>query len=341
MTEAFRSQAKLFVSMAAQALRRRRPGYALPGSYVAGGLLALVLFSGAFAKHQVSGAFAKHQGDPSNSGITTPSPLMDAIIQNTPGHSEGYPVGVPRTYAWCSGSSKSKNHGPPPDFTAVVGWGQVYPEFGATPPDPDQTATIEIANAKTFVRLKESREWLLVQDQATMSLAGAYFVSDFSPDRVSIPMETESRPDGSIAINSPPAGHNAHFWIVTRGVYPAGSADDVYVEMDMRISDAHTKHVANVGADWWRDAAAPFVEGFANNPGVGMSNWISLSPEWSKLRFYSSSTEAILAAPPPPLEDVARNAAAPTVTRRRAVTLAPCLSRAYQPLPNVPGLNQN
>jgi hypothetical protein len=331
MAQAFPSQAKLFVSRVAQALRRRPPGYALLGSFVAGGLLALALFSG---------ALANHPDEPSNREITTRSPLLDAIIQNTPGHSEGYPVGVPRAYAWCSGSSKSENDGPPPDFAAVVGWGQVYPEVGATRPDQDQIATIEIANAKTFVRLRQSREWVPVQDQATMSLAGAYFVSDFSPNQASIPMEPESQPDGGIAINSPPAGYNAHFWIGTRGMYPAGSVDDVYVEMDMRISHANTKLVANVGADWWRDSTAKFVEGFANNPGVGMSNWISLSTEWSKLRFYSSSTEKLLAAPPPPLEGVAHIAGS-TVTRRRAVTLAPCLSRSYHPLPNVPGHDQH
>lgn len=321
MAEAFRSQAKLFVSSAAQALRRCPPKYALLGAFVAGGLLAPALFSGALA----------------NSTITTRSPLLDAVIQNTPGHSEGYPAGVPRAYAWCSGSSKSVKEGPPPDFTAVVGWGQVYPEVGATPPDQDKTATISIANAKTFVRLRQSRQWALVQDQATMSLGGAYFASDFSPDRPSIPMELKPQPNGSIVINSPPAGYNAHFWINPRGTYPAGSIDDVYVEMDMRTSNASTKLVANVGADWWRDSTAEFVKGFVNNPGAGMSNWISFSTEWTTLRFYSSSTETLLAAPPPPLEGVAHN----PVTRRRAVTLAPCMSRSYQPLPNVPGHDQN
>jgi hypothetical protein len=326
MAEAFHSQAKLVVSGATQVLRRLRSGYALIGSFVAGGLLALALFSG---------ALANRPDEPSSREITTRSPLLDAIIQNTPGHSEGYPLGVPRAYAWCSGSSKSNKHGPPPDFTAVVGWGQVYPEVGAAPTDQRQTTTIEIANAKTFVRLRQPREWVLVQDQATMSLAGAYFASDFSPETASLPMEPEPQSEGSIAIKSPPAGHNAHFWIATRGTYPAGSVDDVYVEMDMRISDANTTLVANVGADWWRDSTAKFAGGFANNPGVGMSNWITLSTKWSKLRFYSSSTETLLASPPPPLGGVAHDADS-TVTRRRAATLAPCQSRLYHPIPNVP-----
>src|SRR5262249_36589691 len=60
------------------------------------------------------------------------SPLVDAILQNTRGYSEGYPLGVPRNYKWCGGSYKS-NAAPPDDFTAVVGWGQVYPKVGAEP----------------------------------------------------------------------------------------------------------------------------------------------------------------------------------------------------------------
>lgn len=262
--------------------------------------------------------------------ITRASPTFDAIFQNTPGHSEGYAAGVPRTYAWCSGSFKPKNNGPPPDFTAVTGWGQVYPRAGAAS-KTKRDAAIEIANAKTYVRLKSTRRWILLQDQAEASLAGAYFVSDFAP-KPGLPMQLTPRPNGSMAITSPPEGYNAHYWITRRGTYPAGSVDAVYVQMDLRTSDPDAKLVANVGADWWRDPTAKFVQGFANNPGAGMSNWIGLSTEWSTLRFYSSSTPELLAAPPPPLAAPAADRSA-AVSRRRATTPAPCVSRLYQPLP--------
>ena len=44
---------------------------------------------------------------------------------------------------------------------------------------------ITIANAKTYVHLSATREWALVQDQATDGISGAHFVSDFSENRAS------------------------------------------------------------------------------------------------------------------------------------------------------------
>jgi hypothetical protein len=221
------------------------PGDAPPPSRVRlarlvrrGRLLALALFPG---------AVANHPDEASNSEITTRSSLLNAIIQNTPVHSEGYPVGVPRAYAWCSGCSKSENDGPPPDFTAVVGWGQVYPEVGATRPDQDQIATIEIANAKTFVRLRQSREWVLVQDQATVSVAGAYFVSDFSPNQASIRWN-RNRNRTTVSRST----RRRRVTMRTSGLAHAAciqpEASIMCMLVDMRISDANTKLVANIGA---------------------------------------------------------------------------------------------
>src|SRR5690349_14504705 len=62
--------------------------------------------------------------------VRADSPLTDAIMQNTRGCSEGYPLGVPRNYSWFGGSSK-RYASPPAAFTAVMGWGQIYPEVGS------------------------------------------------------------------------------------------------------------------------------------------------------------------------------------------------------------------
>src|SRR5262245_20588386 len=62
------------------------------------------------------------------------SPMRDAVAQNTPGRSEGYAAGVPRNFAWYCGYYRPTTDGmPPPDFTAVTGWGQIYPKAGAPP----------------------------------------------------------------------------------------------------------------------------------------------------------------------------------------------------------------
>jgi hypothetical protein len=258
----------------------------------------------------------------SSKEITITSPILDPINQNTPGQSEGYAVGVPRTYAWCSGSYKPPGtSAPPSNFTAVTGWGQVYPKVGA-PAYSNPDGSIMVANAKTYVHLNTTREWVLVQDQAAHEISGAHFVSDFKRG-LALPMKLSAQPDGSVVIGIPPTGYNDHFWIINRGTYAAGGVDGVYVQMDMRTNDPNMKFVANVGADWWRDATADYVQGFGNNPGAGMSNWVELSTQWSTLRFYSWSTSKLLTDPPPPL---AETKPAPVLVRRLASTSPPCLS---------------
>lgn len=262
--------------------------------------------------------------------VTIDTPLVDATVQNTPGYSDQYPAGVPKTFAWCGGSYRPPNNrAPPPDFTAVTGWGQIYPAIGAaeySTLDP----VIEVANSRTYVHLKGRNGWVLVQSQARIQIAGAHFVSDFSKN-AAIRMEIRQSPGGAAMIGAPPPGYNSHFWLVTRGTYPASSVDGVYVQMDMRSADPALNVVANVGADWWRNATAAFEDGFGNNPGAGMSNWLTLSTQWSTLRFYSTSNDDLWADPPPPLLST-RLPYMPTKTKRRDIARIPCsLSRETQP----------
>ncbi len=262
---------------------------------------------------------------------TIVSPMLDAITQNTPGYSEGYPVGVPNTFSWCSGSYKPPGSSKPPsNFTAVTGWGQVYQKAGA-PAYSNPNAAVEVANAKTYVHLKSTGQWVLVQDQATDNIAGGHFVSDFSGN-AAIDMKVNTLSDGSTALDAPPTGYNDHFWPSSRGTFAAGTVDAVYVQMDMRVNDPNLQLIANIGADWWRNDSAGYVDGFNNNPGAGMSNWVELSTQWSTLRFYSWSTSQLRAAPPPPLADSTLETK-PTITRRRANTSSPCLSRPHERLP--------
>lgn len=252
--------------------------------------------------------------------ITVTTPMLDAITQNAIGYSEGYPVGVPRSYAWCSGSYKPRGtSAPPSDFTAVTGWGQVYPKAGA-PKYSNPDGSIIVANAKTYVHLSTTRKWMLVQSQTTDEIAGAHFVADFARN-AAMKMKMNALQDSGVALSIPPIGFNAHFWMSKRGTYAAGSVDGVYVQMDVKTSDPNLKLVANVGADWWRDSTAGYVHGFVNNPGAGMSNWVDLSTKWSTLRFHSWSNSKLQANPPPPLADPTLEIEPPIVRRS---TSAPC-----------------
>ncbi len=226
--------------------------------------------------------------------------ISDIVAQNTVGGSEGLPVGVPKSYAWYNGLYKPAGYSAPPsNFTSVTGWGQVYQQAGA-PAYSNPNATVEVANARTYVHLRATGEWVLVQDQATNKMAGAHFVADFSGNKA-LGMRVSTLPGGSTALGAPPAGYNDHFWPSSRGVFAAGAVDAVYVQMDMRVSDPNLHLVANIGADWWRTPSAGYVDGFSNNPGAGMSNWVELSTQWSTLGFYSTSTAQFQGDLPPPL----------------------------------------
>ncbi|MHC2538681.1 hypothetical protein [Bradyrhizobium diazoefficiens] len=230
--------------------------------------------------------------------------ISDLIKQNTPGNSEGFPAGVPPSYNWYQGWNDGGLWSPPADFTAVEGWGQVYPKVGS-PPYSNPDAAVEVANAKTYVRIKHAGEWTLVQDQSRTQLTGGHFVPDFVGN-VAIPMKATPLGGATIAFDAPPAGYNNHFWYKARGTYPAGAVDAVYVQMEMRVTDPNLHLVAMVGADWWRDARAPYLDDHSNNPGVGGSNWIELSTQWKTIGFYSMSADGFRTSPAPPLRDLVR-----------------------------------
>jgi len=72
------------------------------------------------------------------------------------GQSEGYAVGVPRTYAWCSGRTSLPATARHLQFHSGHGMGTGLSESGApTYSNPD--GTIIVANARTYVHLTTTR----------------------------------------------------------------------------------------------------------------------------------------------------------------------------------------
>ena len=224
--------------------------------------------------------------------------ISDLVQQNTLGQSEAFPLGVPQSWNWYKGwISDGLLAAPPSNFTAVEGWGQVYPEVGQP---VSTTADVQIANAQTWVHIKQTNQWVLVQNQSTLGLTGGHFLADFSGNAATA-MPATALPGGGTSFDAPAAGYNDHFWYGSRGTYAAGTVDAVYVQMDMRVTDPNAHLIGMVGADWWRDASAPFVADHSTNPAVGVSNWVELSTQWQTLGYYSMSTTQFEANLPPPL----------------------------------------
>jgi len=239
------------------------------------------------------------------------SSLTDAIYQNTVGNSEGYPLGVPQGYDWYSGTNTIVGDKPPSGFTSVTGWGQVYPEAGAAA-TTNTSANVQVANFKTYVHLTGGG-WVLVQNQATNPIDGAHYTADFS-GTANVRWNETTLADGSMTMDAPRSGYNDHFWPGARGTYGAGTIDGVFVEAQMKTNDPNANLVANLGADWWRSATAPYVDGFANNPSPGMSDWVKLTTEYQTLYFTSMSPAQMQADPPPGLSSVVDTTTPPVVT---------------------------
>jgi hypothetical protein len=237
------------------------------------------------------------------------SSLTDVIDQNTPGKSQGFPLGVPQSYSWYNGKDGAVGSKPPSNFTSVTGWGQVYPEVGAP---ADAGASVQIADFETFVHLTNG-SWVQVQNQSTDPISGAHYNADFSGN-ASVPWKETTGSDGSASVDAPQSGYNDHFWPGARGTYAAGTVDGVFVEAQMKTSDPNANLVANMGADWWASSNAPFVDGFSNNPGAGMSDWVKLSTSYQTLYFSSLSPAALTADPPPGMSGSSSTSTPPVTT---------------------------
>ena len=223
--------------------------------------------------------------------------IADLVKQNTHGQSEAFPLGVPHSWNWYQAGIPDGRLPPPPNFTAVEGWGQVYPEVGQP---VSTTADVQIETHRRWVHIKQTNQWVLVENQSTLGLTGGHFLADFSGNTIRDAGD-RSRPVGAHRSMSRPAGDSDHLWYGSRGTYTAGTVDAVDVQMDMRTTDPTAHLIAMVGADWWRDASAAFVPDHSTNPAVGVTNWIDAPTQWQTLGYYSMSTTQFEANLPPPL----------------------------------------
>jgi len=224
------------------------------------------------------------------------SALSEAIYQNTPGNHQWLGAGLD----WDRGTESTKTTPAPSGFSAITGWGQVYPEAGATVSPNNASDIVQLRNFTTYVHLTD-RTWVEAQNQAQVGIQGAHYVADFSGD-AHIPFATnQTLSDGSMSMDAPPAGYNDHFWPTARGTFTPGTVDGIFVQADMKTNDPNANLVAQLGADWWLDSAAPYAGLDANNTAVGLGNWIKLTTRWQTIYYTSLSPQQLKADPPPKL----------------------------------------
>lgn len=231
---------------------------------------------------------------------TCTSLSIDCVVSQNSGYNTGiYPHGVKTYFSWYAGGPAATGNGAPPsDFSSLTGWGQIYPQAGSS----NVAANIYIKDYRVFVHLKGGG-WQLVQDQATNSIGGYHYVADFSNNSFSA-MGLDVQSDGSVRMDSPPSGHNDHFWIEPRGSYDPGTVDGVFSMAQLRTDSASANLIANFGGDWWRNTSAPYLYQngvFVNNPGIGMGSWVRLTTTYQYFFFTTMTKSQLQAEPPPPL----------------------------------------
>jgi hypothetical protein len=222
--------------------------------------------------------------------------LAEVIYQNTPGNSQGLPVGL----SWNRGASSTKKlMGAPAGFSALTAWAQVYQQSGV-PVSPDNASdTVQVQDFTTYILLTTGT-WVEAQSQAQSGVSGAHYVADFSDD-AHIPFNVQKLPDGSASIDAPPAGYNNHFWPTGTASFTPGTVAGVFVEARMKTNDRNANLVAQLGADWWRYAGAPYAGVNVNNIAVGINDWTKLTTQWKALYFTTLSAQQLEANPPPKL----------------------------------------
>lgn len=263
---------------------------------------ALVLFgafvapAGAAHPQGTRAATTRQSGEPTICAALS----VDCVVSQNSGFDTGiYPHGVPRSFSWRAGGAAAAGAGAPPsEFSALTGWGQIYPQAGA----PNVAANIDLKDYRVYVHLRGGG-WQLVQDQAVHTVGGRHYVADFSNNSSSA-MGLVVGSDRSVRMEAPAFGYNDHFWIEPRGSYSRGAIDGVFSLAQLRTDRADANLIANFGGDWWRSPSAPYVYQngvFVNNPGIGMGSWVRLTTTYQYFFFTTLTRSQLEAEPPPPL----------------------------------------
>ena len=97
-----------------------------------------------------------------HSATTCTQLSIDCVVSQTSGYDTGYyPAGVPSDYSWYAGGEAQHGFsGPPSNFTSMTGWGDVYPQQGAS----NVSANVYMIGFKAYLH-KKTGGWTLAQDQ--------------------------------------------------------------------------------------------------------------------------------------------------------------------------------
>lgn len=211
------------------------------------------------------------------------------------------PSGVPASTGWTDGPRIGEGIRPPAGWTHVLAWGQLYLADGAAVPDGVRVA---VRDLRLYRFSRSRRSWELVQ--RSEAVAGAAYPEDYAGN-AAVTADLRPHGDGGVEV-AIAAGRNVLFWIPAgRVAFDPADVGGWYCCFQARLVPAapgaavprDPRIMASAGGDYWRDAAAPWAPGGANNRDIAIGRFRFVGRDWGWHHMHTMDEATIRANPPP------------------------------------------
>ena len=217
------------------------------------------------------------------------------------GKNEGFPKGVPLSYAWATGPVIEMGNNAA-GWKAITAWGVVYE---ASQGNPAVNTRVNIRGLQTYLLDKHSSKWVLLQN--TNAPDGAAYLADFATT-VNIPGDMRTEPDGTISVTAG-GGFNYHFYPHSRASINPADIGGIVTIFEARLIVANAalpddrniaEYLAGAGGDYYPALTGTWPGTLPYNPGIGAGKEKYVKTYW---RFFSMTTlsAAQLQSNPPPV----------------------------------------
>ena len=189
------------------------------------------------------------------------------------------PYGVPPSYSWRLTPVVERGAGPPKDFHAITGWGQIFRADGSAPVG----FRVALRNLRTYVETA-SGKLELVQESSSMD--GGQFRPDYK-DNLATAAEITHDDAGNTVVRTKPSAV-FHFWpsagkvnIDPRSVRGVLVAVEARIEPEPGQSERDVgKHLMlSTGADYWLAQNSSW-DRYLTNVGIGMGRFSYIGTQW-------------------------------------------------------------
>lgn len=216
---------------------------------------------------------------------------------------DAIPSGVP-PIGWDKGPRVGYGNNPPPEWNAMIPWGQVYTDLVG---NEAENVRFQIKNLQAWYLSKSTGKW----EKWIMSshLGGANYAEDFQDDiHIKANIRTESDQGGGIS-STLVSGYNFHFWtedgrveIDPNDIAAVWSAVDARLILDdPQLSDQRNeaRFMMSVGADYWLNLNTPWDQ-WKTNGDIFIGRFRYLNTSWQRFHGHTLTKEQLQKGPLPP-----------------------------------------